>query len=144
MTDQLMTIERVALLHQVEFFAGVPSHSLASVSRLAEEVEKESGEPLIVEGEEGDCLYAIARGRVRIEQGGRNLTELGVGEVVGELAVLSPGPRNASAIALEPSLFLRLGAEVVAELLLDYPQVTRGIIEVLVGRLRPRAKDDMP
>jgi CRP/FNR family transcriptional regulator, cyclic AMP receptor protein len=139
---QLITIERVALLHSVEFFAGVPSHVMASVARLAEEVEKKTGEPLIVESEEGDCLYVIARGRVRIEKGGRTVTELGAGEVVGELAVLSPGPRSASVIAIEPSLFLRVGQDVVSELLLDHPQVTRGIIEVLVKRVRPIVYDD--
>jgi CRP-like cAMP-binding protein len=141
-TDQLITIERVALLHSVEFFAGVPSYVIASVARLAEEIERDTGESLIVESEEGDCLYVIARGRVRIEKGGRAVAELGAGEVVGELAVLSPGPRSASAIAVEPSLFLRVGEDVVTELLLDHPQVTRGIIEVLVRRVRPTVYDD--
>ena len=142
MTAKLITIERVALLHSVEFFAGVPSHVIASVARLAEEVERAPGEPLMIESEEGDCLYVIAQGRVQIEKGGRTVAELGVGEVVGELAVLSPGPRSASAIAVEPSLFLRVGEDVVTELLLDHPQVTRGIIEVLVRRLRPTVYDE--
>jgi CRP/FNR family transcriptional regulator, cyclic AMP receptor protein len=138
---RLITIERVALLQSVEFFVGVPTHVLAAVARLAEEIEKDAGENLIVESEEGDCLYVIARGRVRVEKEGRPIAELGVGEVVGELAVLSPGPRSASVIASEPSLFLRVGADVVAELLLDHPQVTRGIIEVLVRRVRPVVYD---
>lgn len=138
---RLITIERVALLQSVEFFTGVPTHVLASVARLAEEIEKDAGENLIVEGEQGDCLYVIVRGRVKVEKDGRPITELGVGEVVGELAVLSPGPRSASVIATEPSLFLRVGEDVVAELLLDHPQVTRGIIEVLVRRVRPVVYD---
>lgn len=138
---QLITIERVALLHSVEFFAGIPSHVMAAVARLADEVEKDAGETLIAESEAGDCLYVIARGRVRVEKEGRTIAELGPGEVVGELAVLSPGPRSASAIAIEPSLFLRVGEDVVAELLLDHPQVTRGIIEVLVRRARPVVYD---
>lgn len=115
---------------------------IASVARLATEIEKDTGESLIVETEEGDCLYVIARGRVRIEKGGVRVAELGAGDVVGELAVLSPGPRSASAIAMEPSLFLRVGEDVVTELLLDHPQVTRGIIEVLVRRVRPTVYHD--
>ncbi|HSJ28396.1 MAG TPA: cyclic nucleotide-binding domain-containing protein [Acidimicrobiia bacterium] len=143
MTQQLITIERVALMQSVGFFAGVPTRVIASVARLADEIEMDTGETLIVESEEGDCLYVIVRGRVRIEKNGRVIAELGAGDVVGELAVLSPGPRYASAVTLEPSLFLRLGDEVVTELLLDHPQVTRGIIDVLVRRLR-QSETDVP
>lgn len=141
MTDQLITIERVALLHSVGFFSGIPTRVIASVARLAEEIAVDTGESLITESEEGDCLYVIARGRVRIQKGDQVVTELGVGDVVGELAVLSPGPRNASAIALEPSLFLGVGEDVLTELLLDHPQVTKGIIEVLVQRVRQSETD---
>lgn len=137
----LITIERVALLHSVGFFAGVPTAVIASVARLADEVERDTGESLIVESEDADCMYVIARGRVRVEKGGRVIAELGSGDVVGEMAVLSPGPRHASVIAVEPSLFLRVGRDVVTELLLDHPQVTRGIIDVLVRRLRQTELD---
>ena len=136
----LLTIERVALLHSVEFFAGAPTHVLASVAELASEVELGTGDRLMVEGDDGDCLYVIAAGRVRIEQGGRSIAELGPGEVVGELAVLSPGARTATAEVIEPGRFLRVGAEVMDELLLDHPDVARSIIEVLVRRLRPAAR----
>lgn len=141
MTAALITIERVALLHGVEFFRGVPTHVLASIAQHSQETTLGRGAVLIAEGEEGDCLYIIARGRVRIDRGGVALGELGAGEVVGELAVLCPGPRNASVTALEPSLFLRVGSEVIDELLLDHPEVTRSVIDVLVHRLRPVAAD---
>lgn len=136
----LLTIERVALLHSVEFFAGVPTYALASVAELATEVEHGAGDRLMVEGEDGDCLYVIAAGRVRIERGGRAIAEMGPGEVVGELAVLSPGARTATAGVTEAGRFLRVGAEVMDELLLDHPDVARSIIEVLVQRLRPAAR----
>ena len=137
MTGRLITIERVALLHSVAFFEGAPAHVLASVAELSTEVHRDAGEMLMVEGGPGDCLYVVATGGVRVERTGRTIAELGVGAVVGELAVLSPGPRTASAVVTEPSLFLRVGADVLDELLLDHPDVTRGIIESLVQRLRP-------
>lgn len=136
MTPELITIERVALLHRVDFFAGVPSQALAAMAQRADEVSAANGESIIDEGDEGDCLYVIVRGRVAVAAGGRVVAELGAGEVVGELSVLSPERRNATVTATEPSLFLRVGADVLAELLLDHPAVTRGIIDVLVRRLR--------
>ena len=136
MSARFITIERVALLQSLEFFEGAPTHVLAAIAEHATEVELAAGEQLMVEGDDGDCLYVVASGRVRVVQGGRTISELGVGDVVGELAVLSPGPRSATANALEACTVLRVGAEVLDELLLDHPDVTRGIIEVLVRRLR--------
>lgn len=135
MTDRLQTLERIALLHHVEFFAGAPTHVLAAIAAHASEVSLASGDRLVVEGDRGDCLYVIAAGRVRIEQAGTPIAESGVGDVVGELALLAAGPRTATAVATEPGVFLRVGGEVLDELLLDHPDVTRGIIDVLVRRL---------
>lgn len=134
---RLITIERVALLHQVEFFGRLPSHVLASIAQHASEIELATGDTLITQGEPGDCLFVVVEGRVRVESSGRQIGELGRGDVVGELAVLSPGPRTATVTARGPSLLLRVGADVIDELLLDHPEVTRSIIEVLVRRLRP-------
>ena len=135
MTDRLATLERVALLHGVEFFASAPTHVLAAIAGHVTEQTLDAGERLVVEGEPGDCLYVIAAGRVRIEQAGVQIAESGTGDVVGELALLAAGPRTATAVALEPLLVLRVGGEVLDELLLDHPDVTRGIIDVLVRRL---------
>ncbi|MBC8647455.1 MAG: cyclic nucleotide-binding domain-containing protein, partial [Thermoanaerobaculia bacterium] len=55
------------------------------------------------EGDAGDALYAIARGRVRISRhlagGEEALAILGPGEIFGEMALLDPGPRGRSADA---------------------------------------------
>lgn len=136
MTDRLLTIQRVALLDSVDFFRGLSAHVLASVAAVATEVQHAAGSRLMDEGADGDCMFVVAEGRVAIDQGGLRIAELGVGEVVGELAVLSPGPRNATAFVIEPALLLRLDAAVIDELLLDHPEVARGIIDVLVRRLR--------
>jgi CRP-like cAMP-binding protein len=136
MIDRFTTIERVALLQSLEFFEGAPIHVLASVAEQVTEIELAAGEQLMVEGDEGDCLYVVATGRVRIAHGDHTIAELGVGDVVGELSVLSPGPRSATAVVIDPGIFLRVGADVLDELLLDHPDVTRGVIEVLVRRLR--------
>jgi CRP-like cAMP-binding protein len=138
-SDRLITVERVALLHGVEFFQGAPTHVLASIARHAVEVDKAAGTVLIEQGDSGDCLYVVASGRVRIDQDGRTIREVDAGDVVGDLALLSPGPRTASAVVTESALLLRVGADALDELLLDHPEVARGIIEVLVRRLRPIA-----
>ena len=60
----------------------------------------------------------------------------GPATTVGELAALVPQPRTASVTALEPTLALRLDEAVLGDLLLEWPELSHGVIAALVGRLR--------
>src|ERR1044072_3968305 len=104
-------VERVASLHRVQMFAGIPGRVLAAVAGAAVEERAAGGggaegDVLMEEGAVEAHLYAIVEGRVRVYRGDRALGELGPGATVGELAVLVPAPRSASVTALEPTLGL--------------------------------------
>jgi CRP-like cAMP-binding protein len=129
-------VERVAALHRVELFAGVPGRVLAAVAAHTTEVRAQPGDVLIEEGAIEAHLYALVEGRVRVHRGGESLAELGPGDTVGELAALVPQPRTASVTALEPTFALRLDKAVLDDLLLEWPELAHGVIEVLVARLR--------
>jgi CRP-like cAMP-binding protein len=134
----LSTIERVIALQRVRLFADVPGRVLAAVARRATEQEVPSGALVIAEGAVEDHLFAVVSGRFWVHNGDRDVTTLGPGTTVGELAALVPEPRSASVTALEPSVLLRIDKAVLDELLADRPELTRGIIAALVGRLRER------
>lgn len=138
---ELMTIERVAVLHRVGLFRGVPGRHLVGVARLLEERRVEAGVTVIDRGAVEDWLFVVAEGRLRVHIGERTLGEAGAGEVVGELAVLAPAPRAASVTATEPTLLLRLRREPFEELLDDHPEISRAIISTL-ARLLQAAADD--
>ena len=129
-------VERVAALHRVQMFAGIPGRVLAAVAEAAVEERVSSGEVLMEEGAVEAHLYAIVEGRLRVHRGDRTLVELGPGATVGELAVLMPAPRAASVTALEPTLVLRVDKAVLDELLVDWPELAHGVIAELVSRLR--------
>jgi CRP-like cAMP-binding protein len=129
-------VDRVAALHRVELFAGIPGRVLAAVAHAATEERLPSGAVLMEEGAVEAHLYAIVEGRVRVHRGERTLVELGPGATVGELAVLVPGPRAASVTVLEPTLVLRVDQVVLDELLADWPELAQGVIAELVSRLR--------
>jgi CRP-like cAMP-binding protein len=134
--DSLGVVERVAALHRVELFAGIPGRVLAAVAELTSEVRAAPGDVLIEDGAVEEHLYAVLEGRVRVHRGDQTLVELGPGTTVGELAVLVPQPRTASVTALAPTLALRLDKNVLDDLLLEWPELAHGIIHTLVGRLR--------
>lgn len=140
MSDPLGRVERVAALHRVDLFAGVPGRVLAAVADVAEEVRAAPGEVLIEEGAVEAHLYALVEGRVRVHRDGRTVAELGPGVTVGELAVLVPEPRSASVTALEPIRALRIDKAVLDDLLADWPELAHGVIDALVGRVRAGAE----
>src|SRR6476659_10652618 len=129
-------VERVAALHRVELFAGIPGRVLAAVAEAGVEKRLAVGELLIEEGAVEAHLYAVVEGSVRVHRGDRTLVELGPGATVGELAVLMPAPRAASVTALEPTLVLRVDKTVLDALLVDWPELAQGVITELVSRLR--------
>jgi CRP/FNR family transcriptional regulator, cyclic AMP receptor protein len=137
-TASLGLVERVAALHRIDLFRGVPGRVLAPVAEAAAEVRAEAGTVLIEEGEVEAHLFALVEGRVRVHRGDRTLVELGPGATVGELAVLVPQPRSASVTVLEQALVLRIDKAVLDDLLVDWPELSEGVIAALVARLRAR------
>lgn len=98
------------------------------------------GEVLIREGDRADALYLIAEGRVRItsrrdDGTPQDLAELGRGEIVGEMALVTNEPRSATVTAVRDSLVLELPAEAFLALVRDHPDVLREVTTQVVGRL---------
>jgi CRP-like cAMP-binding protein len=138
-TNELLTIERVAVLQRVGLFNDVPGHTLVAVARLLEEVRLESDMVVMERGSVEDWLYVIAEGRVRIHIDARSLGEIGAGGVVGELSVLAPAPRAASVTTVEPTLLLRLRHGPFEELLDDRPELARALLSTLARLLQTSA-----
>ena len=135
-SDELLTIERVAVLQRAGLFAQVPGHQLVAVARLLEEVRVQPGEQVIERGAIEDWLFVVAEGRVRVHIGDYTVSERSAGSVVGELSVLSPLARTASVTALDPTLLLRLRRGPFDELLDDRSDVARALISELARRLQ--------
>ncbi|MBM3659430.1 MAG: cyclic nucleotide-binding domain-containing protein [Actinobacteria bacterium] len=98
------------------------------------------GEILIREGDAADALYLIAEGRLRVigrrdDGTAQTLAELGRGEIVGEMALVTNEPRSATVTAVRDSLVLELPATTFLTLVQDHPDVLREVTTRVVGRL---------
>jgi CRP/FNR family transcriptional regulator, cyclic AMP receptor protein len=138
----MTTVERVVALQRVGLFADVPGRTLAAVARHATEVDLPEGTPVIVEGAVEDHLFAVVRGQLRVHHGERDVTILGAGSTVGELAALVPEPRTASVTALEPTTLLRIDKPILDALLADRPALASAIIAALVAMVRERTRSE--
>lgn len=129
-------------LSQVEVFKPLPVDDLAALARHGQARTFAAGSKLMRQGDEPQFMYIILNGRVRVEYWHpghatpRAVAELGAGEVVGEIGVLSRLPRTASATALEDTDTLQLNAMVVAETLLRFPEVWSALLQLATDRMR--------
>jgi len=133
---RMLTIERVICLKAVPMFAEVSEETLADVAELLGEVEYEKGQVVFEKGAQGDSLYIVISGRVRVYDGTRTIVELGPKEIFGELALLDPEPRLASVAAATETRLFRLDRDSFAELMAGNIDVVRGVLHVLCERLR--------
>jgi CRP-like cAMP-binding protein len=117
-------------------FAHTSEDVLADVATILAEVELTPGEPVFQKGEQGDSMYIIIHGRVRIFDGEKTINFLGEREIFGELALLDPEPRSASVEAVEETRLFRLDRSTLFELMEDNVGVVSGIMHVLCSRLR--------
>ena len=125
-----------------ELLAGLSDDDRRSVLSRMTRRSFRKGETLFHEGDPGDSLHLIEKGRVAIRPSTPlgdvvTLAILGPGESFGEQALLAPdAKRTASAVALESVETRMLHRRVVDELRTTQPSIDRFLIEVLAGQVR--------
>ncbi|MFM7216667.1 MAG: cyclic nucleotide-binding domain-containing protein, partial [Bacteroidota bacterium] len=124
------------ILKQTEVFAPLPKELLTQLGELSYPMAAEAGEVIIRKGDDGDSLYLITNGKVKVHDENQIVAECGRGEIVGELALLDRGPRSMNVTTLEPTSFLLINRETFFHLLKDRPDVTEKMIGLLTQRLR--------
>jgi hypothetical protein len=90
------------------------SRALMSGGKLARRKLKE-GEVLVEQGAEGDDLFLILDGVLRVEVDGEPVAEMGPGTMLGERASLEGGVRTATLRALTPCRVAVVPSELVGE-----------------------------
>jgi CRP-like cAMP-binding protein len=132
----LSIMAKVDILHQITFFARTPDEVLLDVAAELTETCVEAGEPVFAKGEDGDSMFIVAAGRIRIHDGAHTFNHQDAGDVFGEMALLESQPRSASATAVGPTRLLRLDRDPFNELMAEHPPINYGIIRVLSRYLR--------
>jgi len=138
-------IERVLFLRRVPLFDGLAPADLGAIAEVAEERSFADGELLASEGELGDELLIVASGTVRVEAGGSEIARRGRGEVLGEMSLITRGPRVASLVADGDVRAIYIGRREFESMIHDRPDIGIGIMRVLAQRLaEARPADPSP
>jgi CRP/FNR family cyclic AMP-dependent transcriptional regulator len=134
---------RLPLLKNVILFKDLSAHELALVEEMLHERRYLAGEVIFDEGEEGQGLFVVLSGRVKIarkEAGNATLLEFGPGSFFGEVALLDQSVRTAQARALEDTLIVVLFRAEFYSLLETHSRIASRIsfqlARILATRLR--------
>ena len=120
-------------------FEGLSDQELQHLVDNAQPVSLRAGEPLMKQGEPGDCAYVVLEGGFEIQkQSGQSLIKIDVrkpGEVIGEMALLSNAPRSASVVALCDSKTICISQKDFENLLATNPSATLAVLNWVMARL---------
>ena len=108
----------------ISALSGCPDEELEAVARVAYEQEFAPGETLMSEGDFGHSLFLVESGSADVLIDGDKVSEVGAGEVVGEVAVLA-GRRSATVVANSPVRVIALFERDVWRLEQDAPEAAR-------------------
>src|ERR671933_2135815 len=127
--------ERADALARVPVFAGLSRASLERVARIAKDIELRAGQLLIEPRAKGSGMFVLLEGVLTVGSGGR-LRELGPGDIVGELALLTPDAvRTARVRAKTPVRCLAITRNDFRKILADEPRVAIQVLETVATRL---------
>ncbi|HKG54820.1 MAG TPA: cyclic nucleotide-binding domain-containing protein, partial [Anaerolineales bacterium] len=126
-------------LRKSPLFQGLSDEELRQLMDMAESLPLHAGEVLIKQGELGDSAYVVINGEFEVQkQSGQSLIKIDVrnpGDVVGEMALLSRAPRNATLIAKTDGEVLRIPQEAFEKLLTSSTTATMAVLHWVMARL---------
>jgi CRP/FNR family cyclic AMP-dependent transcriptional regulator len=133
------------VLRRAPLFNGLDDESARTLRRQTSEVKLSRGEHLFLEGQDGDRLYVVLDGKIKLTRaavdGRENLVSvLGPGEMFGELSLFDPRPRTSSASAVTDATLAALAHDALRSWLLERPEASMHMLQALARRLR-RAND---
>jgi CRP-like cAMP-binding protein len=128
---------KIELLKHVPLFSHCSKKQLAEIASIADLIDVPADTPLIREGAEGRDFMVIVEGAVDVERNGRKINELGAGDFVGEMALISGAPRNATVTTTQPTTLLAVTDRAFWGLLERAPDLQTSVIKAMGERLQP-------
>jgi NTE family protein len=123
-------------LSDIPMLAALPDQARRRLEDAARLVVVPAGTWLMRAGEPSGSAYVVRRGRLEIDVDGRMVRELGPGEVLGELALLTGELRSAGIRARRDSVVLEVPRDAFEALLATDPTASRVVVTQLAERLR--------
>lgn len=137
------------ILEKVPLFKGLNEDSANLIANKITLEYYPANHLIFSQGDQGDSMYIIKKGQVKIFQGPKNdkdeqvvLATLNDNSFFGEMALVGEKPRNASAITLEESEVFILKKDDFYSLINNNPSLAEQISSEFIHRIRENMRND--
>ena len=145
----LSLMERVLFLRHVPLFAGLTPPDLKHIAAIAGERLFHEAELIARQGDPGAEMFIIVSGEVAVREAADSRSEQEilrrhVGEIVGEMSIITQEPRVASLIAVGAVRVLSVDHKQFESILRERPEIGLAVMRMLIARLKERVAHQQP
>ena len=131
---------KTELLRRIPLFQHMTYKELLSILGIARGRQFEKGQNIIKEGEQGDEVYVLFRGKVDVLKSGLKIAQLKAGGHFGEMGLVDQAPRSATVSAVEDTSAISIDRDSLLKLMrrdaLLAVKLLWSFVQVLSERLR--------
>jgi serine/threonine protein phosphatase PrpC/CRP-like cAMP-binding protein len=131
---------KTEILRRIPLFQHMTYKELLAILGIARGRQFEKGQGVIKEGEQGDELFVLFRGKVDVLKSGLKIAQLKAGGHFGEMGLVDQAPRSATVIAVEDTSAISIDRDSLLKLMrrdsLLAVKLLWSFVQVLSERLR--------
>ena len=131
---------KVDLLKKTPLFSECSKAELGALALTADELDLREGTVLTREGSAGREFFVLIEGTVSVRQKGKPVADLGPGDWLGEVALLTDTPRTATATATSPLRVLVLTDRAFRQAVKGMPTIALKVLDKVGERLAKDAR----
>ena len=139
--DEAADVEgRTEILRRIPLFQHMTYKELLGILGVARGRQFQAGQTIIREGELGDELFVLFRGKVEVRKSGMAIATLRAGGHFGEMGLVDQAPRSATVVAMEDTSAISIDRANLLKLMRRDPllavKLLWSFVQVLSARLR--------
>jgi serine/threonine protein phosphatase PrpC/CRP-like cAMP-binding protein len=131
---------KTEILRRIPLFQHMTYKELLAILGIARGRQFEKGQGVIKEGEQGDELFVLFRGKVDVLKSGLRIAQLKAGGHFGEMGLVDQAPRSATVVAVEDTSGISIDRDSLLKLMrrdsLLAVKLLWSFVQVLSERLR--------
>jgi len=147
-TNEVDANALIPILKKIPIFAGLDENLHKEIIKQIVLMYYPAGYQIFREGEPGDALYIVHKGKIRVyhepKEGSllpEEVAELNDGEFFGEIALISDIPHTAAARTVAESEVFVLSKENFAALMASNSQLANQVSSIVVERLESNSRN---
>jgi len=130
---------KAELIKAVPLFSRCTRKELEALAAEADELPLPAGKELTTQGQRGREFMVLVEGTADVRRNGRRINQLGPGDFIGEIALLTGMPRTATVTTTSDALLLVLTDRAFRRVVDRMPSVQDRVVAALAARLEADA-----